>query len=130
MRRIDAHPVALAICGGPMRDTAAIPTAVKFGSPAIPHVDVGGRIGRQRVHLVGRVVSPQNAVTPAYRAVTLRNLGWRSVDLQVDGTAMTRSPYHRSPIAPFSAGTEPSLPGFSCVVALSFSSNAASSCSL
>src|SRR5688572_13224767 len=89
-----------------MRDTAAIPTAVEFGSPAVPHVDVGRRIGGQHAHLIQRVVSPQNAVTSAYRAVTLRNLRRRSVDLEVNGAAMTRSLYHRSLIAPFLAGTE------------------------
>ena len=50
--RVDAHPVALAVYGSPVRDTAAVPTAVEFDGPAVPHVDVGGRIGGQHAHLM------------------------------------------------------------------------------
>jgi hypothetical protein len=40
---IDAHPVALAICSGPMRDTAAVPTAVELdANPAIKRGTHGG----------------------------------------------------------------------------------------
>ena len=43
--RVDAHPVAVAIHRGPMRDAAANATVVELGGPAVPHVDVGWRIG-------------------------------------------------------------------------------------
>jgi hypothetical protein len=41
-----------------------------------------------------------NPVAPAYRAVAVRDLRRRGVDLQANGTAMTRSFYHLSPTAP------------------------------
>lgn len=68
-------------------------------------VNFSSRIGRRHAHLIRRVVGPQDAVASAERAVALRDLRRRSVDLQVDGTAMARSAYHRA------AGPQHRVPG-------------------
>ncbi|CAA9478091.1 MAG: hypothetical protein AVDCRST_MAG12-1328 [uncultured Rubrobacteraceae bacterium] len=99
--RVDAHPLGPATGGGPVRDAAANPAAVEPDGPVVPHVDVGGRVGGQQAHLVRRVVGPQDAIAAAYRAVALRDLRRRGVDLQANRTAMARSLHHRSHVAPF-----------------------------
>jgi hypothetical protein len=43
--RIDAHPVTLAVYGGPMRDAATMSAAVEPDGPVVPRVDVGRGIG-------------------------------------------------------------------------------------
>ena len=89
-----------------MRDATAGRAPVELERSVAPHVNVGGPTRLYLVDLAGRVIGPQNAVASAYRAVALRDLRRRSVNLQANGTAMTRSPYHDLPIAPFLAGTE------------------------
>src|SRR5918993_3541956 len=95
--RVDAHHVNPGIHGDPVRDAAALTTAVGLEGPVAPHVDVGGRVGGEHAHPLGRVVGPQGAVPPAYRAVAIPHLRRWGVDLQADGTAMTRSFYHALP---------------------------------
>src|SRR5215213_11156478 len=97
---VDAHHVDPGIHGDPVRDTAALPTAVGLEGLIAPNVDVGGRIGGEHAHPLRRVVGPQGAVTPAYRAMAIIHFHRRGIDLQADGTAMTRSFYHLSPTTP------------------------------
>ena len=86
--RVDAHQVDPRIHGDPVRDAAALTTAVGLEGPVAPHVDVGGRVGGEHAHPLGRVIGPQGAVPSAYRAVAIRHLHRRGVDLQDDGTAV------------------------------------------
>src|SRR5918998_4025973 len=103
--RVDAHHIGPGIHGDPVRDTAAVPAAVGFEGLIAPHVDVGGRIGGEHANPLRRVVAPQGAVTPAYRAVAIIHLHRRGIDLQDDSTAVARRSYH--PLAPPSIDADP-----------------------
>jgi len=72
--RVEAHQVDPGIHGDPVRDAAALTTAVGLEGPVAPHVDVGGRVGGENAHPLGRVVGSQGAVPPAYRAVAIHHL--------------------------------------------------------
>src|SRR5215203_1859358 len=102
--RVDAHHVNPGIHGDPVRDTAAVPAAVGLEGLFAPHVYVGGRIGGEHAHQLRRVVGPQGAVTPAYRAVAIIHLHRRGIDLQDDSTAVARRSYH--PLATPSIDTD------------------------